>query len=182
MTQPSPRDDDELAEVLDLTGRRRAPAGRGPAGSAGGDHATDEGADILLERLRAALPGPPMWLRVLIAVLALAQLVMVVPWLVESDPFGLLDASASHLTRDGSLGLVVVIVGLLAAWRPRWALPCFVVGSVALIAQAVAGLFDDSIAGARTTELVHLPSIVLTCLVGLSAVPLRALGPMRHRR
>ena len=41
-----------------------------------------------------------------------------------------------------ALGLAVAAAGLLAGWRPRYAVPCFVIGSVALVAQTVAGLFD----------------------------------------
>ena len=65
--------------------------------------------------------------------------------------------------------------GLLAGWRPRYAIPCFVIGSVALVAQTVAGLFDTASRGG--SEIVHLPSVVLTCVVGLSAIRLDALGP-----
>ena len=169
MNEPAP--DDDLAPIFDLrdrTSQRREDE--------------DLDTDRLLGRLGDALPSPPRILRVAIVALAVVQLALVLPWLVDTDPFGLLDSSSgSHLTRDGSLGLVVAVVSLLTAWRPRWALPCFIIGSLALIAQAVAGLFDDSIAGTGASEFVHLPSIVLTCLVGLAAVPLAALGPDRRR-
>lgn len=148
----------------------------GPAGS-------DEGGDPaepLLDQLGAALPGPNPIIRGLVAVLAVAQLAVVLPWLVDADPFGLLGSStSSHLTRDGALGLAVAVAGLMAAWRPRWAVPCFLLGSAALVAQAVAGLFDSASAGSGGTELVHVPSVILTCLIGLSGIRLTPLGPGR---
>lgn len=141
----------------------------------------DEGHDPgepLLGQLGAALPGPNPLVRGLVVVLAVAQLAVVLPWLVDADPFGLLGSStSSHLTRDGALGLVVAVAGLMAAWRPRWAVPCFLLGSAALVAQALAALFDSDSAGSGGTELVHVPSVILTCLIGLSGIRLTPLGP-----
>jgi hypothetical protein len=139
--------------------------------------------DELLERLLRDLPRPARWLMAGTAVLAGVQLVIVLPWLVGSDPWDLLsDSSAAHTTRDGSLGLVIAAAALLTVWRARWALPCFLVASLALVAQAVAGLVDTgSVMSDATAEIIHLPSVVLTCLIGLAAVPLTALGPRRRR-
>jgi len=146
----------------------------------------DPAADQLLARLRHELPRPSRWLLLIVIVLALIQLVVVLPWLVGRDPLGLLSSSGvGHLTRDGGLGLVVAVAGLLAAWRPRWALPMFLLASLALVAQAVAGLFDSAANGVEdgsavpTSELIHVPSVILTCLIGLMAVPLRSLGRAR---
>ncbi len=147
------------------------------------DGADDDTDDPLLGQLGAALPGPNPLVRALVAVLSVAQLAVVVPWLVDADPFGLLgSSSASHLTRDGALGLAVAVAGLMAAWRPRWAVPCFLLGSAALVAQALAGLFDSTSAGSGGTELVHVPSVILTCLIGLSGIRLTPLGPGSRRR
>jgi len=166
MTLPRDRDDDriadDLAPVVGLPRRR-------------------DDVDDLLERLDAALPGPPSWLRVLVAVLALAQSAVAAPWLVGADPLGLLSgSSAAHLTRDGALGLVVSVGGCLVAWRPRWSLPCFAFASAAIVAQAVAGVFDEPATALAGSELLHVPSLVLTCLIGLSGVRLRPLGPGRR--
>lgn len=144
---------------------------------------TDDPAEPLLGQLGAALPEPNPVVRGLVAVLSVLQLAVVLPWLVDADPFGLLGSStASHLTRDGALGLAVAVAGLLAAWRPRWAVPCFLLGSAALVAQALAGLFDSTSAGSGGTELVHVPSVILTCLIGLSGIRLTPLGPGSRRR
>ncbi|MBM3683991.1 MAG: hypothetical protein FJW83_05535 [Actinobacteria bacterium] len=138
-------------------------------------------AEDLLARLGDALPGPPRWLRFTVAVLAVAQSVVALPWLVGADPLGLLEGStAAHLTRDGALGLVVSVGGCLVAWRPRWSLPCFAFASAAIVAQAVAGVFDEPGVGLASSELLHVPSLVLTCLIGLVGVRLRPLGPVRR--
>lgn len=148
-----------------------------------GADGTDDPAEPLLGQLGAALPGPNPLVRALVAVLSVLQLAVVLPWLVDADPFGLLGSStASHLTRDGALGLAVAVAGLLAAWRPRWAVPCFLLGSAALVGQALAGLFDSTSAGSGGTELVHVPSVILTCLIGLSGIRLTPLGPGSRRR
>lgn len=134
-------------------------------------------AEAALQRLGAALPGPPLALRVAVAVLSVVQAVMVIPWIAGRDPWSLLDTmTEEHLTRDGSLGLVVAAAGALTVWRWRWAVPCFAIASVASIAQAVVAAFDDELVGGVSSELVHIPSLVLTCLIGLCHVRLRPLG------
>lgn len=143
----------------------------------------DDPAEPLLDQLEAALPGSNPLVRGLVAVLAVVQMAVVLPWLVDADPFGLLGGStSSHLTRDGALGLAVAVAGLMAAGRPRWATPCFLLGSAALVAQALAGLFDSASAGGGGTELVHVPSVILTCLIGLSGIRLTPLGPGSRNR
>jgi hypothetical protein len=134
-------------------------------------------AEAILQRLSAALPGPPRVIRIAVAVLSAVQAVMVIPWIVGRDPWNLLDTmTEEHLTRDGALGLAVAVAGALTAWRWRWAVPCFAIAAVATIAQAVAAAVDDDLAGGASTELVHIPSLVLTCLIGVSNLRLRPLG------
>ncbi len=154
----------------------------GVEGGAEADPMTEE----LLSRLKAEIPGPPRWLLAVTGVLSMVQFVIVVPWLVGADPWGLLGpAGEGHLTRDGALGLVVAIPGLLAVWRPRWALPCFLLSSMAVIAQAVAGVLDRTDPGGSSgfgAEFIHVPSIVLTCLIGLVAAPAGSLMTRRGGR
>ncbi len=138
-------------------------------------------ADEVLSRLRHALPRPSWWIVGPLLVLSLIQAVVVLPWLVGRDPWQLLSSTAdSHITRDGALGLVVAVAGLLVAWRSRWAQPAFLLATLAVVAQAVTGVFDaaetdpgPSLAG----ELVHIPSILIACLIGLAAVPFPGLVP-----
>ncbi len=178
-------DDEQLAPVVDLLGGRRSAGGTPDAVDALLRDFRDESSptgsdDELLTELTSALPNPPRWLRAGVAVLAVAQLVVVLPWLVDSDPFDLLgDSTGSHLARDGALGLAVAVAALLTAWRPRWAVPSFLIASVALIAQTTAGLIDSA-DSTGANELIHLPSVALACLIGLSSIRLTQLVP-RHR-
>ncbi|MFV0524817.1 MAG: hypothetical protein ACK5RL_09985 [Acidimicrobiales bacterium] len=195
----------ESGSVVELGQARRRRPRPGPSGPPGPEPSDLDGLDLnglgldgaaadlgdddpaaLLGRLGSELPGPPTWLRIIIAVLAVGQLAVALPWLVARDPFGLLDASTgAHLTRDGALGLAVAVAALLTAWRPRWAVPAFVLAAVALVAQAAAGVLEPEVHRAASTELIHLPSVMLTVMVGLSAVRLPALGPSppgSHRR
>jgi hypothetical protein len=154
------RPGEDEAEVVDLDARRPV-----------------DPAEVALQRLSAALPGPPRVIRIAVAVLSAVQAVMVIPWIVGRDPWNLLDTmTEEHLTRDGALGLAVAVAGALTAWRWRWAVPCFAIAAVATIAQAVAAAVDDDLAGGASTELVHIPSVVLTCLIGVSNLRLRPLG------
>lgn len=155
--------------------------GPGPAFTDVGDHA----ADAVLGRLREALPRPSRWILGPLVILSMAQMVLVSPWLVGLDPWGLLGSTSDgHVTRDGTLGLVVAAAGLVVAGRPRWAAPVFLLAGLAVVVQAVTGLFDvvevDSGSGSTLAgEVIHLPSILIVCLIGLAAMPLRSLGPVR---
>jgi hypothetical protein len=154
------RSGEDEAEVVDLDARRPV-----------------DPVEVALQRLSAALPGPPRVIRIAVAVLSAVHAVMVLPWIVGRDPWNLLDTmTEEHLTRDGALGLAVAVAGALTAWRWRWAVPCFAIAAVATIAQAVAAAVDDDLAGGASTELVHIPSVVLTCLIGMSNLRLRSLG------
>jgi hypothetical protein len=61
-------------------------------------------------------------------------------------------------------------------WRWRWAMPCFAIVSVATLTPAVAASVDDDLAGDASTELVHMPSMVLSRLIGVSNLRLQPLG------
>ena len=172
--------DDDIAPVIELGGQSiEDPVDNLLRGVA--EELADSGdADVTLSRLHAALPGPSDPLRLAVLLIGVAQLVVVAPWLVDADPFGLLGSSpAAHLTRDGALGLVVAVAAILTAWRPRWALPCFVTASVGLVAQGLAGTIDDTIVESGGSEFVHVPSIILTVMIGLSTIRLTAMGPRR---
>ncbi len=169
-----------MAEVTPFpSGRSRTNSETGTHINAGLD--ADTLADEVLIRLRHALPKPSRWIVGPMLVLSLIQATVVLPWLVGRDPWQLLSSTTDgHITRDGALGLVVAVAGLLVAWRSRWALPAFLMATLAVVAQAATGVFDaaeadpgPSLAG----ELVHIPSILIACLIGLVAVPFRGLAP-----
>lgn len=179
---PSPDPDPEqLAKIFDLPVGESDPLVDRFLAEAAVPAEDAAGAERALQELGQALPTPSLALRVSVAVVAVAQLLVVLPWLLGRDPVGLLgDSTGAHLTRDGSLGLVVAVAALLAAWRPHWSRPSFAVGSVAVVAQAAASTLDDTVATGGN-ELIHLPSVALVCLTGALAINLTDLAPRKRR-
>ncbi len=186
MSDTAPGTPSDLAPVVDLRGRigssddrvRATPTDRALDGIV--DDLAHRAAvpDEVLARLDSALPRRSRSLTMATGVLSGVQLFLALPWLTGADPFGLLGHPVSpHVTRDGALGVVIAIAGILATWRARWSLPCFLMATGALGAQVVAGLVDESIAEVGAHELVHLPAVLLTVLIGLSARRFRSLGP-----
>lgn len=135
--------------------------------------------------LQTVLPSPPRLLIWALLILGTFQAFMAIPWLVGSDPFGFLGsaAPATHTTRDGVVGLVVAVAAILAAVRPRWARPAFLISASVIVAQAVAGVIDESIAETGPPEAIHLLGVLLTVLMGLAVASqlLKPLGPQRRR-
>lgn len=124
------------------------------------------------ERLLASVPASPRWLRVACMVAALTLSLTALPWLAAADPWSLLGGSTdAHLVRDGALGSVVAVAALIAAWRPRWALPAFGISTAAVLLQLVANLGDGSSASTGANELVHLPLLITVLLVGALGFP-----------
>ncbi len=138
------------------------------------------------ERIREALPVPPRWLIVVLSALGIVQVLIALPWLVGSDPFGFLGsaAPAAHTTRDGVGGVVVGAAAVLAAARPRWARPAFHIAAVVIVAQVVAGVIDSSIAETGLPEVVHLLSVLLVLLIAACVISQIAgpVGPTRFPR
>ena len=169
--------DRHVAPVVEITASN-SPADRALRSLSNEDARPREGgsdtdADLLVERLRLAIPQPRPALRILIALLGLVQLTLAIPWLIDTDPFGLLSKSeGTHVVRDGAIGTVIGVAALMTAWRPRWAIPCFILAAMPLLAQVIAGLTDNSIAASGTIELIHVLSVLLTCLIGMSAIRL----------
>ncbi|HEY3672454.1 MAG TPA: hypothetical protein VGN51_16080, partial [Acidimicrobiia bacterium] len=75
----------------------------------------------VIERHQIDVPGPSPRLRVLLVVVAAAQLVLACPWLFGASLVPDHQVTAAHLTRDGALGLLIACVALVSAWRPRYA-------------------------------------------------------------
>ena len=116
-----------------------------------------------------ARPETAPLLRIGLAIVAAAQLVLAVPWLFGYSLVPHAHVAVAHLTRDGALGLVMASLGLLTAWRPRYVYSSRIVGLLVVVAQLIAGLTDDRMSPARPSfETVHL--LVLLILVGLFAV------------
>ncbi len=134
------------------------------------------------------LPGTvSLRLRILLAVVAGAQLLISIPWLFGINPLGDLGqhVDVSHLTRDGALGLATAIAGLLTAWRPRYAVPAVALSAVALLAQFAMALVDDHAHRVNMAfEGIHLVTVAVTALVAIHGKQAtmqgeQALAPLR---
>lgn len=128
-----------------------------------------------------ALPEPSTIMVVTLWLIGAVQLALTAPWLISFDPIGLLgpEVNQAHQVRDGAFSVIIAVTALLAAWRPRWALPAFIISAVALTTQAAASLVDNTLVATGANESVHLLSIVATCLTGLLATKLTTLGLKR---
>ncbi len=133
--------------------------------------------DERVDRVLRSVPTPPMALRVLLAVVVAVQAPIVLTWLLNSDPLGVLgEAHDVHLVRDGAFGFVILSAAAITVWRPRWAVPSFAISSLALLAQLAAGFADDSISASAWNEAFHLVLVVTTLLVGACGLWLRPMS------
>ena len=93
-------------------------------------------------------------------------------WLENRVPFGRIVGSptAAHLSRDAALGVVLGIIGVIVAWRPRWSLSLVpVVG--AIVAVQTVGLIADAGHDQRGFhfEVPHVLAIAVGVLIFLSS-------------
>jgi hypothetical protein len=113
--------------------------------------------------------GAATTLRVALFAIAVAQLVLAIPWLFGTSLLPDSHVAVAHLTRDGALGLVIASLGLVTAWRPRYVHSTRLIGLLVLGLQLVAGLADREMRSVRASfEVVHL--IVVLIVLGLFAV------------
>lgn len=131
------------------------------------EHDDSGDAEELLGVLAAHRPAPRAWIRSCLAALASVQLVLALAWLVGVTPLLGGDIQPEHLTRDGSLGLFIGAAGILAAARPRYAVPAVIVVALGVFIQVVAGALDESHAHVSAWfELLHLLTLAI---LGLTA-------------
>jgi uncharacterized membrane protein (UPF0136 family) len=115
-------------------------------------------------------PSPSTALRVVLLLLATAQLVVASPWLFGSSLIPDRNVALAHLTRDGAFGIVIAAAGYLVAWRRRYALAAMLVGSLVFLAQFTTGLVDNRSRSVSTPfELVHLLVIGILALVAFTS-------------
>jgi hypothetical protein len=128
------------------------------------------------DRAPRALTAP------LIAFSAL-QLAIALPWLFGHNPIGIVGHAASdHLVRDGAIGVVIAIAGLIGSYDPTRARTLCLISAAALVLQLSAGLLDEHEHHVSFDfELTHLLAIAIVVLLGLIA---RAApyGPSRPQR
>lgn len=116
-------------------------------------------------------------LRVVLALVALTQVVVAIPWLFGASLVPG-DVSAAHLTRDGALGLAIGVLGLLVAWRPRYVVVALMVGCVIFVVQSAATVFDEqSNAVPLVFEITHLLVFVNLAIIGVLSTASRTSGP-----
>ena len=125
---------------------------------------------------------PAAWLRIGLGVIAAVQLVLAGPWLLGHSIIPDPHVAVAHLTRDGALGFVIGSLGLLTAWRPRYAHSTLLVGVLVLMLQVVSGLTDhDATAASGSFELIHLLVVTIVCAMLAVAVDVRRRAtPMRE--
>ncbi len=131
------------------------------------DHDDGTSADDVLDGLAAHRPAPRRWLRAALATISALQVLLAVAWLVGVTPLLDRDIQPEHLTRDGTLGLFVGAAGLLAAVRPRYAVPSVVVVALGVFIQAVAGALDQS--HSHTSAAFELLHLLTLGILGLTA-------------
>ena len=111
-------------------------------------------------------------LRVLLVVIGGVQVLLALPWLFGASPFWTPDAAVSHLTRDGTVGLVIGLVGVAVAASPRLAYFAVSVCGLMVAVQVAAYFVDrgnDTVAPGF--ETVHALTFAITILVVLVAFP-----------
>ncbi len=126
-------------------------------------------AAVTLGATRGARPELAASLRFGLFAIALAQLVLAIPWLVGKSLLPDSHVAVSHLTRDGALGLMIATLGLVTVWRPRYVNSTRLIGIVVLGLQLVAGLADQQMSSVSASfEVVHF--LVVIIVLGLFAV------------
>ena len=128
-----------------------------------------EASQRVLEMLRQKRTSVSVLLRVLLVLVAVAQLVVACPWLFGASLIPDHNVAVAHLTRDGAFGLVIATAGLLVAWRPRYGLVALLVGSMVFVAQFASGVVDrqdQSVSAAF--ELTHLLVFALLALLAFA--------------
>ncbi len=135
----------------------------------------DEGsAERALAALAAHRPAPGGRLRRAITVASVAQLVLALPWLFAWNPFAPIagHASASHLARDGALGVFVGVAGVLASALPRHATAMLLTVIAAVLMQALGFAVDEPANNVSLAyEALHL--LVPVIIAGIGALALR---------
>lgn len=142
------------------------------------DNGRDEGrrddreTSAVLEQLATVRPYSGMRWRVALGLLALVQGLVSLPWVFGFNPLGsvLGRPENAHLTRDGTLGVLIAVAGIVTAWRPRHAYVMLLVSGAIIALQFSGGIVDrtdDHVA--LHFEAVHIVALVIALLIGVSA-------------
>jgi hypothetical protein len=108
----------------------------------------------------------PAALRLGLALLAGAQLVVALPWLFGHSLLPDAHVTVAHLTRDGGLDVVISGLGLVTAWRPRYAHSTLVIALRAFVTQLVAEITDrEAHAVTGSFQLFHLLVVAIVIVM-----------------
>jgi hypothetical protein len=128
--------------------------------------------DQVLGRLSRVRPAPSRLACALLALMAVAQGVFSLPWVLGHNPLGRFIGTATpeHLTRDGALGVLVSVAGIVTAWRPRYSYAMLAVCGAIVVLQLGAGAVDEhgSAVGLHF-EIIHVLALAIASAVGLIA-------------
>jgi hypothetical protein len=114
--------------------------------------------------------------RFVLAILGAIQLVLALPWLFGTSPFWNATAGtdASHLSRDGAIGIVFGFVAFSVAYSPRLAVFALPITFVMLLLQTAAGVFDNSQEHVHANfEIVHIVGAAISIGIAILAKPKR---------
>jgi hypothetical protein len=110
--------------------------------------------------------------RSLLAVTATVQAFISIPWTFGANPLANLlgHPAAEHLTRDGTLGILLAVAGLVTVWRSRYAFAMLGVGATIVLLQLGAGAVDErSLAVGIHFELIHSLTLAVAALIAVTA-------------
>jgi hypothetical protein len=127
----------------------------------------------LLSRL-TSLAGPRPVLALTLAVLGTLQVALALPWVFGATPLwdGGSGTAPAHLTRDGTIGLVVGLAAVSVARNARLAYFALPVCSVLSVLHVITYFSDRSRSDvAARFETVHLLTFAVTVLIAFIAFP-----------
>jgi hypothetical protein len=135
-------------------------------GGEGGDAA------LVFSRLASARPRAAVHSRWFLGAMSAGQTLLSVPWVFGFNPLGrvLGGAAGAHLARDGTLGVLIGVAGLITAWRPRYAYAMLGVCGAIVLMQIGGGIVDEhaDTVGSHF-EAVHLLALGIATFIAMIA-------------
>lgn len=132
------------------------------------DDATEDPAALrrALDALRS--PRRPA-LQLVLGLVAALQLLVALAWMLGWNVLGStgLHAGDAHLARDGAIGVIVAVAGLVAARAPRHAMPMLVMALAAFGLQLLGFVLDEN--HGRVTALFESQHVAVLVIVAMIA-------------
>lgn len=131
--------------------------------------------DFAINELRRHSRRSPV-LRIALLAASTTQLAIATPWLFGTSPlWAVSEATESHLTRDGVIGVVFAVVGLSVAHRPSRAFLALPLAFLMLLVQIAFVVVDSRGAGVTSAfESVHVLGVGIGVLVAALLRPRRS--------